>query len=108
MAQTNLYATGLFRHVDIAPLDRDTGDVRTLVIQVDEAKAITVTPGVGVKEYAGPRVNLDITHNNILGGNRTLGVRIRVGVYEQQFQTTYHEPRLFNHENAGWLRHPDD
>ena len=51
-----------------------------------------------MKEYAGPRVNLDITHNNILGGNRTLGVRIRVGVYEQQFQTTYHEPRLFNHE----------
>jgi len=98
VAQTNLYATGLFRHVDIAPLDRDNGDVRTLVIQVDEAKPITVTPGVGVKEYAGPRVNLDITHNNILGGNRTLGIRIRVGVYEQQFQTTYHEPRLFNHE----------
>jgi len=57
------------------------------------------TPGIGVKEYAGPRITLDVYHNNILGGNRALGARIRLGLYEQQFQTTYHEPRLFNHED---------
>ena len=51
-----------------------------------------------MKEYAGPRLTLDVSHNNLFGGNRALGVRLRLGVHEQQFQTTYHEPRLFNHE----------
>jgi len=97
-AQRQLYATGLFRHVDVVPLDVDTGEVRTILIQVEEAKPILFTPGVGVKEYAGPRLTLDVSHNNLFGGNRSLGVRLRVGVHEQQFQTTYHEPRLFNHE----------
>ena len=27
-----------------------------------------------------------------------MGIRIRLGVKEQQFQTTYHEPRLLNHD----------
>jgi outer membrane protein assembly complex protein YaeT len=98
-AQQRLYATGLFRHVDIVPLDRDTGEIRTLLIQIEEAKHITVTPSVGVKEYTGARVTLDIVHNNVFGGNRALGFRFRWGVHESQFQTTYHEPRLFNHES---------
>jgi outer membrane protein assembly complex protein YaeT len=96
--QRKLYATGLFRHVDIVALDEEPGEFRTLLIQVEEAKPIVFTPGIGVKEYAGPRITLDVSHNNILGGNRALGVRIRLGLYEQQFQTTYHEPRLFNRE----------
>jgi outer membrane protein insertion porin family len=97
--QRKLYATGLFRHVDIVALDRDTGELRTVLIQVEEAKPIVFTPGIGIKEYAGPRINLDVSHNNILGGNRALGARFRIGLYEQQFQTSYHEPRLFNHES---------
>jgi len=97
--QRKLYGTGLFRHVDIVPLDQDTGEQRTVLIQVEEAKPIVFTPGIGVKEYAGPRITLDVSHNNILGGNRSLGARFRLGLYEQQFQTSYHEPRLFNHES---------
>jgi outer membrane protein insertion porin family len=97
--QRQLYGTGLFRHVDILPLDRDTGELRTILIQVEEAKPILFTPGIGVKEYTGPRLTLDVSHNNLWGLNRALGIRIRLGLYEQQFQTTYHEPRLFNHES---------
>lgn len=97
-AQRQLYATGLFRHVDIVPLDQDQGELRTILIQVEEAKPILFTPGIGVKEYTGPRLTLDVSHNNLWGGNRSLGVRIRLGLYEQQFQTTYHEPRLLNRD----------
>jgi outer membrane protein assembly complex protein YaeT len=97
--QRKLYATGLFRHVDVVGLDRDEGELRTVLIQVEEAKPIVFTPGIGVKEYAGPRITLDVSHNNILGGARSLGARFRLGLYEQQFQTSYHEPRLFNHES---------
>jgi len=96
--QRKLYATGLFRHVDVVALDRDTGELRTVLIQIEEAKPIVFTPGIGVKEYAGPRITLDVSHNNLMGGARSLGARLRLGLYEQQFQTTYHEPRLFNHE----------
>src|SRR6185503_18610847 len=69
-AQQRLYATGLFSHVDVVPLDHDSGDLKGVLIQVEEAKAIVVTPGIGIKEYAGPRVTLDISHNNLLGGDR--------------------------------------
>lgn len=98
-AQQRLYATGLFRHVDIVPLDVDTGELRTVLIQIEEGQQITLTYGVGVKEYTGPRATFDIVHSNVFGGNRALGFRIRWGVHERQFQTTYHEPRLFNHES---------
>jgi outer membrane protein insertion porin family len=97
-AQQKLYATGFFARVDVVPLDYDNGNLRTILIQVEEAKAITVTPGVGYKEDVGPRLTLDISNSNILGGGRSLGLRFRFGRREQQFQTTYREPRLFNHE----------
>ena len=98
-AQQKLYATGLFIHVDVVPLDRDLGELRDILIQVKEAKAILVTPGIGVREDTGPRVTLDISHNNLLGGDRSLGLRLRFGTNERQVQSTYHEPRLFNHES---------
>jgi outer membrane protein insertion porin family len=98
-AQQKLYATGLFTHVDVVPLDQESGDLRTILIQVEEAKAIVLTPGIGVREDTGPRVTLDISHNNLLGGDRSLGLRLRFGINERQVQATYHEPRLFNHES---------
>jgi outer membrane protein assembly complex protein YaeT len=98
-AQQKLYATGLFRHVDIVPLDSETGERRVVLIQVEEAKHILVVPGIGVKEYAGPRALLDVSHNNLFGLNQSLTFRIRAGVHEQQFQTTYRQPRLFNHDD---------
>jgi outer membrane protein assembly complex protein YaeT len=96
-AQQRLYATGLFNRVDIVPLDQDNGPYRTLLIQVEDARPILVTPGVGVKEYTGPRATLEISHNNLFGLDRSLNMRLRLGVLERQLQTTYREPRLFNH-----------
>jgi outer membrane protein insertion porin family len=98
-AQQRLYSTGLFSRVDVVPLDRNAGELRPILIQVEEAKTIVLTPGIGIKERAGPRATLDISHNNILGGGRSLGLRFRWGVNEQQVQATYREPRLFNHES---------
>ena len=98
-AQQKLYATGLFRHVEIVPLDLETGERRTVLIEVEEAKHILVVPGVGVREYAGPLALLDVSHSNMFGLNQTLTFRFRIGTEEQQFQTSYRQPRLFNHDN---------
>jgi len=103
-AQQRLYATGLFSHVDVVPLDRDTGELRTILIQIEEGKAILLIPSLGVKEDAGPRATLDISHNNLLGLNRSMNLRFRLGVGEQLFQATYREPRLLNHDDLdGYL-----
>lgn len=98
-AQQRLYATGLFTHVSVVPLESGAGDLRPILIQVEEAKAIVLTPGIGIKEGYGPRVTLDISHNNILGGDRSLRLRLRYGRKEALIQTSYREPRLFNHES---------
>ena len=98
-AQQKLYSTGLFTRVDVVPLDQESGELRTVLIQVEEAKAIVLTPGIGVSEDTSPRVTLDISHNNLLGGDRSLGLRLRFGVNERLVQTTYREPRLFNRES---------
>jgi outer membrane protein assembly complex protein YaeT len=97
-AQQRLYATGLFNRVEVVPLDQEAGPYRTLLVQVEDARPIMVSPGLGVKEYTGPRATLDISHNNLFGLDRSLSMRVRWGVHERQFQTTYREPRLFNRE----------
>jgi outer membrane protein assembly complex protein YaeT len=103
-AEQRLYATGLFSHVDVVPLDGDSGDLKNILIQIDEGKAILLIPGLGYKEDAGPRATLDISHNNLLGLDRSMNLRFRVGVGEQQFQATYREPRLLNRDDLdGYL-----
>jgi outer membrane protein insertion porin family len=87
--------------VEIATIDQDLGGYKNLLIQVEETKTIVVTPGLGVSEAGRFRGTLELSDNNLFGLNRTLAARIRVGYHERQFQTSYREPRLFNHDIQG-------
>ena len=100
-AQQKLYSLGLFNRVEIATIDQDLGAYKNLLIQVEEAKTIVVTPGLGVTEDGRFRGTLELSDNNLFGLNRTLAARVRVGYRERQFQTSYREPRLFNHDIQG-------
>jgi outer membrane protein insertion porin family len=100
-AQQKLYSLGLFNRVEIATIDQDLGVYKNLLIQVEEAKTIVVTPGLGVSEAGRFRGTLELSDNNLFGQNRTLAARLRVGYRERQFQTSYREPRLFNHDIQG-------
>ena len=100
-AQQKLYSLGLFNRVEIATIDQDLGVYKNLLIQVEEAKAIVVTPGLGVSEAGRFRGTVELSDNNLFGLNRTIAARIRVGYRERQFQTSYREPRLFNHDIQG-------
>jgi outer membrane protein insertion porin family len=100
-AQQKLYALGIFNRVEIATIEQDLGGYKNLLIQVEEAKTIVVTPGLGVSEAGRFRGTLELSDNNLFGLNRTLAARIRVGYRERQFQTSYREPRLFNHDIQG-------
>ena len=102
-AQQRLYATGLFSRVEIVPLDQGITGIRNLLIQVEDAKPILLTYGVGYQEFEHARGTFEISHNNLLGLNRTISLRTRLSQRERLAQTTFKEPRLFNHNLDGFV-----
>jgi outer membrane protein insertion porin family len=101
-AQQKLYATGLFSRVEILPLEQGIPGVRNVLIQVEDAKPILLTYGVGYQEFEHARGTFEITHNNLFGMNRSLSLRTRASSRERLAQLTYREPRLFNHDVDGF------
>jgi outer membrane protein insertion porin family len=102
-AQQRLYATGLFSRVEIVPLDQGIAGVRNVLIQVEDAKPILLVYGVGYQEFEHARGTFEISHNNLLGMNRTISLRTRLSQRERLAQTTFKEPRLFNHNLDGFV-----
>ena len=101
-AQQRLYATGLFSRVEIVTLDQGVPGVRNILIQVEDAKPILLTYGVGYQEFEHARGTFEISHNNLFGLHRSISFRARGSSRERLGQSTYHEPRLFNHELDGF------
>ncbi len=100
--QQRLYATGLFTRVDIVSLDEARPGIRDLLIQVEDARPILLTYGVGYQEWEHVRGTVEISHNNLFGLNRSLSLRVRGSSREELAQVTYREPRLFNHDLDGF------
>ncbi|HMF00336.1 MAG TPA: POTRA domain-containing protein [Terriglobia bacterium] len=101
-AQQRLYATGLFSRVEVVPLDQGLVGIRNVLIQVEDAKPILLTYGVGYQEFEQARGSFEISHNNLFGLNRSISFRTRMSYRERLGQATYREPRLFNHELDGF------
>ena len=101
-AQQKLYAMGLFSRVEVVPLDQGIPGVRNLLIQVEEAKPLLLTYGVGYQEFEHARGTFEISHNNLFGMNRSLSLRLRGSSRERLAQATYTEPRLFNRNIDGF------
>ena len=102
-AQQRLYATGLFSRVEVVALDQGLVGIRNVLIQVEDAKPILLTYGVGYQEFEQARGSFEISHNNLFGLNRSISFRTRVSYRERLGQATYREPRLFNHELDGFV-----
>jgi outer membrane protein assembly factor BamA len=101
--QQRLYATGLFTRVDIVSLAEGRPGIRDLLIQVEDARPIVLTYGIGYQEYEHLRGTVEISHNNLFGLNRSLSLRLRGSSREDLAQATYREPRLFNHDLDGFV-----
>jgi outer membrane protein assembly complex protein YaeT len=102
-AQQKLYASGLFSRVEIVALNEGLPGVRNVLIQVEDAKPIQLTYGVGYQEFEHARGTFEVSHNNLFGLNRSISFRLRGSSRERLAQATYHEPRLFNHELDGFV-----
>jgi len=101
-AQQKLYATGLFSRVEIVWLDQGLPGTRNILIQVEDAKPILLTYGIGYQDYEYVRGTFEITHNNLFGLQRSISFRLRLSSRERLGLATYHEPRLLNHELDGF------
>ncbi|HLH30419.1 MAG TPA: POTRA domain-containing protein, partial [Terriglobia bacterium] len=101
-AQQKLYATGLFSRVEIVTLDQGIPGIRNVLIQVEDAKPILLTYGVGYQEFEHARGTFEISHNNLLGLNRAVSLRTRISSRERLAQSTFKEPHLFNHDLDGF------
>jgi outer membrane protein assembly complex protein YaeT len=101
--QQRLYATGLFTRVDIISLAEAKPGIRDLLIQVEDAKPILLTYGIGYQEWEHARGTIELSHNNLFGLNRSLSLRLRGSSREELVQLTYREPRLFNHDLDGFI-----
>jgi outer membrane protein insertion porin family len=101
-AQQRLYATGLFSRVEIVTLYQGMPGTRNVLIEVEDAKPILLTYGVGYHDFEHLRGTFEISHQNLFGLNRSISFRARGSSRERLAQSTYHEPRLFNHELDGF------
>ena len=101
-AQQRLYATGLFSRVEVVALEQGLPGIRNVLIQVEDAKPILLTYGVGYQEFEQARGSFEISHNNLFGLNRSISFRTRASRRERLGQATYHEPRLGNHDLDGF------
>jgi len=100
--QRRLYATGLFTRVDIVTLSEMEPHTRDILIQVEDAKPILLTYGIGYQEWYRARGTVEISHNNLWGLDRSISFRVRGSVKECLAQSTFREPRLFNHDLDGF------
>jgi len=102
VSQQRLYATGLFNFVSIVPLQQNLPGVRNLLIQVEDAKPIQLTYGIGYQEFERVRGTIEISHTNLFGLDRSISLRTRASTRERLVQSTYREPRLFNRNLDGF------
>jgi outer membrane protein assembly factor BamA len=88
--------------VEIVTLEQGAPGTRNVLIQVEDAKPVLLAYGVGYHEFEHLRGTFEVSHNNLFGLNRSLSLRVRGSGRERLAQSTYREPRLFNHELEGY------
>ncbi len=92
-AQRELYRLGIFQRVDVhaAESAASAGD-RTVEIEVEEGKALSIGGSVGYSEERGAGASFSLSHRNLFGTARFLGLEARKFQREERFLINYREP----------------
>ena len=95
----NLYRLGFFQAVRIEGLPTSTdGGVRDAKVEVEEQDAGSVTFGFGYGTEESFKGSLGISHENIQGYGRSLGLRGDFDQIDQSAALNFREPWLFGHK----------
>lgn len=73
--QTNVYRLGLFRQVEVRPLDPEGAPAPAVGVRVDERPAGTLSYGFGYETDIGVRVFGEVAYDNLQGMDRRLSLR---------------------------------
>ncbi|MBI2215621.1 MAG: outer membrane protein assembly factor BamA [Acidobacteria bacterium] len=96
-AQRELYKLSVFGRVSIVPKPQSgTSQDRDLEIRVEEGKAVRLTGSVGYSTDENYRVSATISHRNIFGTGRYLGLETVYSEPKQKVVLTFQEPFTFN------------
>ncbi|HYM62583.1 MAG TPA: translocation/assembly module TamB domain-containing protein [Thermoanaerobaculia bacterium] len=101
-AQRNLYRLGIFQRVDVHPEPAGASPFgRNVVMQVEEGKDLTVSASIGMssgiqsaQNRLTPRGAFSISHRNLFGTGRYLGLEAIEGTNDRQAYLTYREPYI--------------
>jgi outer membrane protein insertion porin family len=98
-AQQRLYRLGIFRLVDISPVRSATAaEVRDIVIRVEEGQNLTVSGSVGYSTDEGARGTAAISHRNLFGTARFIGLEGTISQRVNRYRINYREPFIFGYD----------
>ena len=98
-AQQRLYRLGIFSVVEILPTPSATAEqVRDISIQVREGKVFTVSGSLGYSTEDRARGNAAVSHRNLFGSARYLGLETTLSQRVNRFVLTYREPFLLGYD----------
>ena len=98
-SEQNLYATGVFRIVEIKPEPAGetadgNGRLSDIIINVEEQPQRLITYGGGYSTDIGANGFFDVRHFNLFGKLQQGGARVRVSRLQQLVQLDYVDPRF--------------
>lgn len=103
----NLYATGLFKLVNIMPIDiqaypseSDT-IIAPVLIQLDEADFFDIRLGAGYNSFDKWYGNVELAYKNLFGLGHRIYLSSRLSSVVLQAQAGYNYPWLFNRDFSG-------
>ncbi|MBW3565790.1 MAG: outer membrane protein assembly factor BamA [Acidobacteria bacterium] len=98
-AQQRLYRLGIFSIVEILPNPSPSAaQIRDISIQVREGNVLTVSGSVGYSTEDQARGSAAVSHRNLFGTGRYLGLDGTVSQRVDRFVLTYREPFLFGYD----------
>lgn len=80
------------------------GTPQLVRVQVEEAPPLSFSASAGYDTEAGVRAGLGVTHANLFGRDRELGVQAFESGIEQRYQLVFREPRLFDERYPALFR----
>lgn len=101
--QKRLYRLGLFSEVRFEPRDTPDPKVKNLLLNVKERRAGAVEFGIGFADYERLRGFLGMSHRNLFGTGRFVGLRAEASNVKQRYSLDYKEPWIFSRDMDGRL-----
>ncbi len=98
-AQQRLYQMGIFRLVDLDPVDSGTAEnVRDILLRIEEGNNLTVTGSLGYSTEDGARGSAAVAHRNLFGTGRYLGLETTISQRLNRYVMNFREPFILGYD----------